>query len=291
MNEVSAELRAEITNFLNRYFKGNIILTTQPLLKWNPPGVAGVYELLPLEKDQIQAFLHSRESALPDSAYKKGKDYKDACTAYLNKALTRPDTCFDIIETQNEVQVVLSNPMDLTIVSALIARGEEPNLFRLQDHQYRLMAKDFKQETGNREFPLVAFSEAVFDMRINDESEIPSDDFEDELKCLLEHKLVLHRQRQTKERNAKDIYTFRHDKIMDYFIVQTFLGKENERLLDYVDDPRFKGVYLLLALLMPEEEAQNLRERLIVYAADSGDHSVSDDFIKLFKGRESYKFG
>ena len=46
--------------------------------------------------------------------------------------------------------------------------------------------------------------------------------------------------------------------------------KENERLLDYIDDPRFKGVYLLLDLLMPEEEAQNLRKRLIVYAANSG---------------------
>ena len=114
LNEVSAEIRAEITHFLNRYFKGNIILTTQPLLKWNPPGVAGVYELLPLEKDQIQAFLHSREGALPEVASKKGKDYTDACTAYLNKTLSGADTSFDSEEIQTEVQSVLSNPMDLT---------------------------------------------------------------------------------------------------------------------------------------------------------------------------------
>ena len=76
------------------------------------------------------------------------------------------------------------------------------------------MAKDF-EHLENREFPLKPFSDAVFVMRNNDASEIPSETFEDELKCLLKHKMVLYRRRQTKEGKAEDVYTFRHDKIMD----------------------------------------------------------------------------
>lgn len=81
---------------------------------------------------------------------------------------------------------------------------------------------------------------------------------------------------------------FRHDKIMDFFLVQNFLGGGEDaegRLIDHMGDPRFRGVYFLLATLLPLDAARELRERLIQYAADTKDHTVSDTFVQLLRSR------
>jgi len=75
---------------------------------------------------------------------------------------------------------------------------------------------------------------------------------------------------------------------MEFFIVQTFLGDSTtaqNRLLDHMSDPRFRGVYFLLATLLPLNDAKDLRERLIQYAADTKDHTVSDTFVQLLRTR------
>ncbi|MEP0919339.1 hypothetical protein NC981_21140 [Leptolyngbya sp. DQ-M1] len=69
---------------------------------------------------------------------------------------------------------------------------------------------------------------------------------------------------------------FQHDKIAAFFIVRTFLG-----------DPRFRGVYFLLATLLSIDAAQALRETLIQYAADTKDHTVSDTFMQLLRTRKA----
>ena len=56
LNEVSADTRARITDFVEQYFKGNVVLTTQPM-EWTPPATARVYRLLPLAREQIETFL------------------------------------------------------------------------------------------------------------------------------------------------------------------------------------------------------------------------------------------
>jgi ATP-dependent exoDNAse (exonuclease V) alpha subunit len=53
LNEVTADTRAKITQFVESYFRGNIIMTTQPL-EWTPPSTAKIYELQPLKPEQIQ---------------------------------------------------------------------------------------------------------------------------------------------------------------------------------------------------------------------------------------------
>jgi hypothetical protein len=52
-------------------------------------------------------------------------------------------------------------------------------------------------------------------------------------------------------------------------------------------DARFRGVFLLLATLLPPDAATALRERLVDYAADSKDHTVSDTFVQLLRGRKA----
>ena len=60
LNEVSAETRATITQFVERYFKGNVLMATQPL-EWKPPATAKIYVLRPLKEEQIKDFLLSRD--------------------------------------------------------------------------------------------------------------------------------------------------------------------------------------------------------------------------------------
>lgn len=68
--------------------------------------------------------------------------------------------------------------------------------------------------------------------------------------------------------------------------MQTFLGTDNTKPEKHIDDPRFRGVYFLMAMLMPIEDAEALRECLINYAADTKDHTVSDPFIQLLRARK-----
>jgi len=43
----------------------------------------------------------------------------------------------------------------------------------------------------------------------------------------------------------------------------------------------------MLAAMLPIKEARLLRERLINYAADTKDHSVSDAFVQILRSRST----
>jgi hypothetical protein len=60
-----------------------------------------------------------------------------------------------------------------------------------------------------------------------------------------------------------------------------------ERIPERVDDPRFRGVYLMLASLLPLEQAAELRETLVDRAAETKDHYLSDAVVQILKGRRA----
>ncbi|MEH2147257.1 HEAT repeat domain-containing protein [Nostoc sp.] len=284
LNEVTADTRAKICQFAESYFRGNIIMTTQPL-EWTPPSTAKIYKLLPLEEPQIQQFLISRQPRLPKNAKVQGTDYEEATASFLTKALSNQQSPQEL----SAIEKVLSNPMDLTVVALMLSQGEYPDLFHLQQHQYHLMAAEYLQE-WNQEFPLKKFSDAVYQMRLKDEQALPADEFYQVLQSLEDdkYKMVVSRQWQDEKGEAKREWYFRHDKIMDFFLVQNFLGESEEaknRLIDHMDDPRFRGVYFLLATLLPLDAAKELKEKLVQYAADTKDHTVSDTFVQLLRPR------
>jgi len=281
LNEVTADTRAKITQFVESYFKGNIIMTTQPL-EWLPPSTAKIYQLQPLRSDQIQDFLLSRSAIVAPDLVDK---YTHACCTYLNEVLDNQQSPEELAA----IQRTLSNPMDLTVVAQMIALGKQPNLLRLQEQQYNLMAAEYQQQ-WSQDFPLKKFSEAVYQLRLNDEKALPADEFYQELVSMEDekYKMVVSRQWKDAKGEAQHEWYFRHDKIMEFFIVQTFLGDSTtaqNRLLDHMSDPRFRGVYFLLATLLPLPDAKDLRERLIQYAADTKDHTVSDTFVQLLRTR------
>ncbi|MEH1817083.1 MAG: HEAT repeat domain-containing protein [Nostoc sp.] len=284
LNEVTADTRAKICQFVESYFRGNIIMTTQPL-EWIPPSTAKIYKLQPLEQQQIQEFLISRQPRLPKDAKVQGDDYAKACTNYLTEVLNNQQ----VKEELNAAQRTLSNPMDLTVVALMLSQGKYPNLFRLQEQQYNLMAAEYLKE-WNQEFPLKKFSAAVYQMRLEDKQALPADEFHQVAMSLSDekYKMVVSRQWQDEKGEAKKEWYFRHDKIMDFFLVQNFLGETDAAeglLVDRMGDPRFRGVYFLLATLLEIDAAKKLREELIQYAADTKDNTVSNTFVQLLRTR------
>ncbi|MDZ8027875.1 MAG: PBS lyase, partial [Nostoc sp. DedQUE11] len=284
LNEVTAETRAKICQFVESYFRGNIIMTTQPL-EWTPPSTAKIYKLQPLEQQQIQEFLISRQPRLPKDAQIQGADYAKACTNYLTEVFQQQQAK----EELNAVRRILSNPMDLTVVALMLSQGKHPNLFRLQEQQYNLMAAEYLKE-WNQEFPLKKFSAAVYEMRLQDKQALPADEFYQVAMSLEDekYKMVVSRQWQDEKGEAKKQWYFRHDKIMDFFLVQNFLGESDAAeglLVDRMGDPRFRGVYFLLATLLEIDAAKKLREELIQYAADTKDNTVSNTFVQLLRTR------
>ena len=284
LNEVTAETRAKITQFVESYFRGNIIMTTQPL-EWTPPSTAKTYYLQPLEQEQIQEFLISRQPRLPKDAKIQGADYTQACTNYLTEVLKDQQAQ----EELDAVRRILSNPMDLTVVALMLSQGKYPNLFGLQEQQYNLMAAEYLQKWKG-EFPLEEFSTAVYQMRLEDKPAIPEDKFQQVVMSLEDekYKMVVSRQWQDRKGEAKEEWYFRHDKIMDFFLVQNFLGESDAAeglLVDRMGDPRFRGVYFLLATLLEIDAAKELREKLIQYAADTKDNTVSNTFVQLLRTR------
>jgi hypothetical protein len=177
--------------------------------------------------------------------------------------------------------------MDLWTVAELIARGQTPDLYHLQEQQYRIMAEDYKRTNVGRDFPIQSFSEHCYQLRKNDEIAISEELFQQELFCMERHKLVVRRQLKAPNQTVKTIWLFRHDKIAEFFIAQTFLGPDNSRPVQHIADARFRGVLLLLATMMPFDAAAVLRERLIQYAADTKDHTVSDSFVQLLRTRKA----
>ncbi|PSN15283.1 hypothetical protein C7293_07990 [filamentous cyanobacterium CCT1] len=277
LNEVTPDTRAKVSLFAETYFKGNLVITTQPM-DWEPPNNATVYVLQPLTSDQIGAFLQSRSSTLPATAPVQGVQYEQACRAFLDQL--KPD------QLGWEVMAhTLSNPMELTVVAQMIADGKQPDLLNLQQQQYNAMASRYQYINMDQPFPLAAFAEMAYEMRQTDASIIPAESWFKELNCMEDYRMVLSRQLDNAKGGTTTEWRFRHEKIQDFFIVQTFWGQDNERPAMHLGDPRFRGVYFLLATELPLVQAMQLRELLITHAVKTKDHTVSDRFIELLQTR------
>jgi len=286
LNQVTAETREKVTHFVKNYFKGNIIIATQPLLMWKPPAIAKVYIIQPIEETKIQDFLCSRKTSLPQDATVTGDVYEQACQAYLKRALDKEQPP----EMLDAAKRVLSNPMDLTVVARMLAMGQEPDLSGLLEQEYQNMAEKYRAKNLYQEFPLSSFSESVYQLRLkNQDKDVLAvtslaDGFDKELQYMEREQMVLTRQ-STVQGNSKLEWYFRHDKIMDFFIAQALLKGASARRKEHLGDPRFRGSYLLLATLLPIDEANELREQLIQYAADTQDYTLFALVIQILRAR------
>jgi hypothetical protein len=68
------------------------------------------------------------------------------------------------------------------------------------------------------------------------------------------------------------------------FIAAAFLS-DPDLWAGHLADPRFRGAYLRIAETWAPEAAAKVRDGLVLTAAERGDHTVSDEFIKRLEAR------
>ena len=147
--------------------------------------------------------------------------------------------------------------------------------FRLADERYREIAK--------APFPLEAFGRHADEMRLEDRNWLNPDEFAAEASCLLEQRLLVPRALKGAQ-GVEDRLLFRHDRVWDFFIAAAF-AHDPDLWAEHVVDARFRGAYLRIAGTWDPESAKKVRDHLNVAAADLGDHSTSDEFIKRLEKR------
>ena len=144
--------------------------------------------------------------------------------------------------------------MNLTIVALLGAHGKSPDPLHLQEQYYQMMATEYERTYRGRPFPLIQFSERVYQMRFNDEARLPLYRFPNEITCMEQYEMVRSRQSFDVDGNLKTEWYFRHEKIIEFFIAQAFLSYRDRRVAKHAKEPRFRGVYALLKALSPSLE-------------------------------------
>ncbi len=282
LNEVSKDIKSEIRIFCENYTNCKVFLSTQPII-WKPaPSSLKTYKLLPLNDEQILQFLVSKEASITENAKLKGNAFKEACKNYIDKIfISEPN--------EDSIRKILSNPMELTLVAEMIAEGKKPNLFNLQKQQYDIMNKGYK-EVNLIDFPIETFSQKAFEIRLNPKKNRFTSDERDELYCMEKYKMVVPKMvipKDAEDIQGKEIksYIFRHEKISDYFIAQYFIKNGHHERFKHFNDTKFIGTYLLLATILPLDEAVILKEHLIEYAAINKDHQISDSVVLIVNQR------
>ena len=77
--------------------------------------------------------------------------------------------------------------------------------------------------------------------------------------------------------------------VREFFLMHAFLADQEDRVLRHLDDPCFRGVYIMLASALPLEEAKALKYVIVDHAADSKDHHLSDAVVQVLKTRRSVR--
>lgn len=258
LNEADPAARAEIDTFLRRHDDARIIVTTQTM-HWVPPAWAVDYELQPLSEEHVLEYLRARvdENRFP------------AVQAFIETCRRKKDS----LDTKVFLDA-LSNPLDLDTIASLFRAGvDEPDIFRLHEQQYDIMAQAYRVGNATIEFPLPALIEESYRSKLESTPLSPEVLPQRAWETLLYRRFVL---------RIGDELRFRHDRLQDYFVAHALLAKAS-RQIEHAKDPRFRGVYLILATLAPPEVAEKLRLALSEQAAEDLDHTLSDEFIRRVK--------
>jgi hypothetical protein len=179
--------------------------------------------------------------------------------------------------------------MELSIVALLLAKNKSPHLGMLQEQRYTEMANYYQRNNNGEPFPLPHFVEMAYAvLRLSDRRLVTNQLAA--LEALLAYKMVVRRQVKGASGATVEEWRFRHDTVIEYFAVQKFLPKaylDSSYALwrQHLDDTRFRGVFLLLAVLLKPDDAKLLGEHILDRAVERGDHTLSDEYLRRLKRR------
>jgi|GEM_PF-3859171 len=289
LNEVDRELQERIVRFVVDYPTANVFLSSQEV-GISLPTKLTTYYLLPLTKEQMREFLLSRETSLDADAPLRGGYYSQRVNAYLDELSEElgdsgpasADPTHRALVTS--FLVTLANPMDLDTAAVLLSLDIDPDPFRLQEQQFRLVDEDCRTKLG-RSFPISAFSKSALNAREDNKAEIDWSSFGEYVAILEQRKQVRRTSVDVAGGNTALEYRFRHEKIADFYLHFALLGADPEKRFLLAGDDRFAGVFDYLARELPAQAAEELKEYLLSSALDSNDHRLSDRFLLHLRWR------
>jgi hypothetical protein len=165
-------------------------------------------------------------------------------------------------------------------LSELIAMGQTPRPSQLIGQAFALACARYRA-LYDREFPTFDFARKAVALRLDDRNWLRAEEFANQQGVLAEFRLVVPRAISETAEKQIIVMRFRHDKVMDVLTKRAF--EVDEKLqVELIDDPRFRGVYLLFAQAADRDFAQRLRDRLVSHAAQTGDNGLSNQFVRLF---------
>ena len=290
LNEVDRELQERIVRFVVDYPTANVFVSSQEVGISLPTKLA-TYYLLPLTKEQMREFLLSREPSLDADAPLRGQYYSQRVNAYLDELSDEvaegsdrasADPAHSAIVTS--FLATLANPMDLDTAAVLLSLDIDPDPFRLQEQQFRLVDEDCRTKL-DRPFPISAFSKSALNAREDNKAEIDWSSFGEYVAILEQRKQVRRTTVDVAGGKAASEYRFRHEKIGDFYLHFALLEADSEKRFSLAGDDRFAGVFDYLARELPGQAADELKEYLLSAALDSNDHRLSDRFLQHLRWR------
>ncbi len=174
------------------------------------------YELLPLAREDITKFLKSRPARDDPESVFKSADYDRAIDRLLAKALDRaPESEAEhkaeaVLQEGRVAELILSNPMDLTYGSELIALGQTPQPSEMIGQAFRLACDQYRA-IYDRDFPTLDFACKAVALRREDRNWLKADEFANEQGVLAQFRLIVpHSMNETADTQAT-VMRFRHD--------------------------------------------------------------------------------
>jgi HEAT repeat protein len=264
LNEAGPETRGLISAFVNKLFKGNYVLTTQPLLDFKVPRAAERWRLQALDAREVEAFLgHQWVRVEPLKAGTVDRGQYDAA---VKEVLDEFQESLD--ESDELYQFGPRNPMDASLIAELIAQDVKPDPNNLIAQYVDLAHRDYRRIYPDREprFDLIG-TWALKAMR-DKSTHMDLAELSEECKVLEERRLLLLRDRQ---------WVFRHDRLRDYFIA---ISLDYRGAIEIRQDSRLTGVFEFLSDLLSDEDANRLGEVLRDEAAGDRNSPVWPAWLK-----------
>lgn len=280
LNEVDPHTLARISQFVERFRHGNILLASQ-VMHWTPPANVRPLHLQPLSETRVLDFLRSRSTTLPVDAPVQGHAFIESCDRFWKGRYDGVPG----LQARKSVDHVLSVPMDLVTASELIAGGTTPDLYRMRDQQFNVVVAEYQRNNRGCDFPLNRFCDTVYRMRLADEREFSGTRFRNELECMEQSKMVVIRRDGSGDTDERRWY-FRHDKTMEYFIAHHLINQPSLRPR-HLHDARFCGVYAQLAERLELPDAEVLKEQLAQHAVKAKDIATLTVFVEQLNRRQS----
>jgi hypothetical protein len=280
LNEASAETRAIIAMFANKAGGPDILIGTQPIegiySNRSPFARAAIYDLLPLRYEDISRFLKRLPIRDDPKARVHEKDYDEQVERFIRRAIRRAPSK----EDRSMAELILTNPLDLIYASELIAGGDLPKPYEMIEQAVQLANKSYRKVNG-LDLPQLSIANKCVELRKEKRNWLGPDDLIAEQDVLREYRLLVPSLRREGDKQII-VMRFRHERVLDVLTKPAFDADPNLQL-EFADDDRFRGVYLLYAQAQDRKTARRLRTLLSSRAAHTRNHTLSDEFIRRFE--------